>query len=259
MRESDQLTLREMLHRVANWFPDKEGVVDETSRYTYKELMEQSQRCAALYHKLGVRKGDRVAFMLYPSTVHCIALFGAFELGALPVALHVRETAKALSGMVDRLSPRILVYDASMEKMAHDLLNLCPMVTGSVRATSSVPSNLYPEAKPSAEIPLDLKNYTLDFEPMPVYETDPVAIILSSGTTGVPKGIVHTNRTFMEGARGAVYNYNGIKPTDAFLNIFTTSFIAWFNSTLPFLNVGSKVVFRSKWDPKVYLEAIHLH
>jgi fatty-acyl-CoA synthase len=58
----------------------------------------------------------------------------------------------------------------------------------------------------------------------------------------------------MEGARGGVYNYNGIKPSDSFINIFTTSFIAWYNATLPFFNVGAKVVFRSKWDPKMYLE-----
>jgi len=256
MRESDQLTVREMLHRAARWFPDKEAVVDETTRYTYKQLLEMARNCAALYHELGVRKGDRVAFMLYPSTVHCIALFGAFELGALPVALHIRETAKALSQAVDRLSPRVLVYDASLEEAAHKLLSLCPGITGSVLAISSVPAKPHPPAEPSARIPADLSNHKMDFEPMPVYETDPVAIVLSSGTTGIPKGIIHTNRTFIEGARGAVYNYNGIKPTDAFLNVFTTSFIAWFNSSLPFFNVGAKVVFRTKWDPKVYLEAV---
>jgi len=255
MRESDQLTVREMLHRAARWFPNNEVAVDETTRYTYKELLDQLQRCAALYHTLGVRKGDRVALMLYPSTVHCIALFAAFELGALPVALHVRETAKALTPMVDRLAPRLLVYDASMEGKAKELLESSPFVTGSIRATSSVPAQLDPGAKPAAEIPADLKDYSMDFEPMPVYASDPAAIVLSSGTTGLPKGIVHTNRTLTDGARGGLYNYNGIKPSDALLNIFTTSFVAWYNASLPFFNVGAKIVFRSKWDPKAYLEA----
>ena len=256
MRESDQLTAREILHRSARWFPNNEVAVDETTRYRYKELLDQVERCAALYHALGVRKGDRVTLMLYPSTVHCIALFAAFELGALPVALHVRETAKALSPMVDRLSPRVLVYDASMEAKARELLELCPLITGSVRATSSVAAQPDAEAKPAAEIPADLRNYTLDFEPMPVYESDPAAIVLSSGTTGLPKGIVHTNRTLTDGARGGLYNYNGLKPSDALLNIFTTSFVAWYNASFPFFNVGAKIVFRSKWDPKAYLEAV---
>ncbi len=256
MRESDQMTVREMFHRAARWFPNHEVAVDETTRYTYSELLDQVQRCAALYHSLGVRKGDRVVLMLYPSTVHCIALFAAFELGALPVGLHIRETAKALAPMVERLSPRILVYDASMEEKAKGLLDASPAVTGSIRAASSVPAQPHPEAGPAAEIPADLKNYTMDFEPMPVYESDPAAIVLSSGTTGIPKGIVHTNGTLTHGARGGLYNYNGIKPGDALLNIFTTSFVAWYNASLPFFNVGAKIVFRCKWDPKEYLEAV---
>ncbi len=256
MKESDLLTVREMLRRASRWFPNNDAVTDETTRYTYRELMEHAQRCAAIYHKLGVRKGDRVAFMLYPSTVHCIALFAAFELGALPVALHIRETTKALAETIEGFSPRVLVYDATMTETAQKVLSLSPGVTGSIQATSSMPIQPYPDATPDAEIPADLKDYEMDFEPMPVYETDPAVIALSSGTTGIPKGIVHTNRTFTEGARGAIYNYNGIKPTDAFLNIFTTSFIAWYNSSLPFFNVGAKVVFRNKWDPKVYMEAV---
>ncbi len=256
MRESDLLTVREMLRRASKWFPNNDAVTDETTRYTYSELMEQAKQCAKLYYELGVRKGDRVAFMLYPSTVHCIALFAAFELGALPVALHIRETAKSLAETIEGISPRVLVYDAAMAETAQKVLELSPGVTGSIQAISSVPAEPHPDAKPNAVIPTDLKDYEMDFEPMPVYETDPVAIMLSSGTTGIPKGILHTNSTFMHGARGAIYNYNGIKPTDAFLNIFTTSFIAWFNSSLPFFNVGAKVVFRSKWDPKVYMETV---
>ena len=71
------VTLRDMLHRAADWFPQGERVVDELFRYTSPQLREQVQRCAALYHALGVRKGDRVALLLLPSANHVVALFAA--------------------------------------------------------------------------------------------------------------------------------------------------------------------------------------
>ena len=73
--------LRDMLHRAAKWFPNNEAVVDDLYRYTYAELKDKVQRMAKLLHTRGVRKGDRVALLMYPSVQHVVALFGAFELG----------------------------------------------------------------------------------------------------------------------------------------------------------------------------------
>ena len=67
------VTARDMLHRAADWFPQGERVVDGLFRYTYPQLREQVQRCAALYHALGVRKGDRVALMTVGSVQHTVA------------------------------------------------------------------------------------------------------------------------------------------------------------------------------------------
>ncbi len=256
MRQTNPFAVRDMLSRSAKFFPDNDAVVDETTRYTYSELYEKVQQCAAIYHKLGVRKGDRVLMMMFPSTIHVVALFAAFELGALPVGLHIRETPKGLSKITEKVSPRILVYDAALEPQAKELLDLCPLVTGTVRATSSVPVGDTADTGHAAEIPADLKDYTMDFEPMPVYDHDTAAICLSSGTTGVPKGIMHTNRTFLETARGVIYNVNGIKSNDAYLNVITTSFVAWYNSALPFFNAGAKQVFRYKWDSVDYVKTL---
>jgi hypothetical protein len=67
------------------------------------------QTRAALYHELGVEKGERIALMPYFGRVLCIARFGAFHPGALAVDMHVLETAKAVSPIVDRISPRALI------------------------------------------------------------------------------------------------------------------------------------------------------
>lgn len=194
--------LREMLHRAAKWFPNNEAVVDDLYRYTYAQLKDQVQRMAKLLHTRGVRKGDRVALLMYPSVQHVVALFGTFELGAIPSALHLRESPKILAAVLERLSPRVLVYDGALDELAEELRRLAPLVSHGIRAVSE----LTPPDKiggPDPVIPRDLADYTLDFEPMPIFSHDTSMIALSSGTTGVPKGIMHTHRTQIESARGA--------------------------------------------------------
>jgi long-chain acyl-CoA synthetase len=254
MSAGDQLTIRAALHRAARWYPGSPAVADPTGRLDYAGLADASRRAAALYHDLGVRKGDRVALLLYPSVVHAVAVLGAVELGALPAALHVRESPAILAATLARVAPRVLVFDAALEALAAEVLARCPLPTGLVRARSAIPAPAGARAlAPAATWPDDLARPVADREPVPLREGDPAAIVFSSGTTGVPKGIVHTNRTLLESARGAIYYWGGIKPTDSILNPMTTSFIGWYNLALPFLNVGAKNVFLPRWDPRAYL------
>ncbi|WP_158513143.1 class I adenylate-forming enzyme family protein [Immundisolibacter cernigliae] len=249
------VTARDMLHRAADWFPQGERVVDGLFRYTYPRLREQVLRCAALYHQLGVRKGDRVALMTVGSVQHVVALFGAIELGAIPAALHVRESVGTLSGVLEQLSPRVLVYDGAFAGVADELRQRKRLVTGFVRIVSphTPPEQLTAGSDPV--LPRDLEGYRLDFEPMEIHEHDTAIIALSSGTTGLPKGVMHSNRTLMEGARGGSYLWR-MMPSDAMCNMMSTAFIGWYNVTLPVINAGAKVVFMPHWDAQGFLQAV---
>jgi acyl-coenzyme A synthetase/AMP-(fatty) acid ligase len=231
--------LRDMLHRAAKWFPNNEAVVDDLYRYTYAQLKDQVQRMAKLLHSRGVRKGDRVALLMYPSVQHVVALFGAFELGAIPSALHLRESPKILAAVLERLSPRVLVYDGALEELA--ISELTP-----------------PDKREGGDdpvIPRDLADCALDFEPMPIYGHDTSMIALSSGTTGVPKGIMHTHRTQIESARGGAFVFDA-DPYACIVNVSTTAFIGWYNCTIPFLNAASKIVFMAQWDAQRFLQKL---
>ncbi len=252
---TNETNLREMLHRAAKWFPNNEAVVDDIYRYTYAELKDQVQRMAKLLHTRGVRKGDRVALLMYPSVGHVVALFGAFELGAVPCALHLRESPKTLAAVIERLSPRVLVYDGALDQLADELRNLTPLISFGIRAVSEMtPAEKIVGSDPV--IPRDLVQYALDFEPMPIRGDDVAMIVLSSGTTGVPKGIMHTHRTQIESARGGASIFD-TNPYSCIVNASTTSFIGWYNCTMPFLNAAGKVVFMTRWDPKRYLQKLH--
>ncbi|MEL0083398.1 MAG: class I adenylate-forming enzyme family protein [Gammaproteobacteria bacterium] len=249
MAEQEQLSVRSMLHRTARYFANNDALVDDYNHYNYGQMLDQVQRSAALLHSLGVRKGDRVALMTLPSSIHVIALFGVIELGAIPVTLHAREKAGVLAKVLDRLMPRALIYHEKLAETANELRSLMPEITGFVCARSGQPDQL---AVPDPCIPDDLGGYEMDFEPMPIMADETAAIVLTSGTTGIPKGVMHSNRGMVEGARGAVYPFD-VGPFSCQVNLFTTSFMGWYNVALPYINVGGKLVFMEQWDPAAYL------
>ncbi len=159
MHNDNDATVRDMVHRAAKWFPNNEAVVDDICRYTYTELLDKVQRMAKLLHTQGVRKGDRVALLMYPSANHVVALFGAIELGAIPVALHLRESPATISATLERLSPRTLVYDGLLAELADHIRQTVPLITGYIRAQSERTPQAVLDSSPDPVIPRDLPDY----------------------------------------------------------------------------------------------------
>lgn len=250
----NELTLRDLVHRAARDYPDHEAVADQRYRYTYSELKDAVQRMARLLHTQGVRKGDRVVLLMPPCTSHVIALFGAVELGAIPCSLHVREADNTLAAVVERLSPRLLVYDGVYAEKAALLRERVPPITAGILASSELtPADAAATHDPV--VPADLQHYSPDFEPMPVAVDDTAVIALSSGTTRLPKGIMHTHRTLLASARNGA-RYMDVSAQTCTISTFSTAFIGWYNMYLPFLFAAAKVVFVSQWDPRRYVQTM---
>jgi len=255
MPESRGPNLRQALHRTARHHAHSEALVDAQHRYTYQQMLARAQQTAALLFRLGVRKGDRVALMLLPSTIHPIALYGCWELGAVPVALHVREKLPVLVKTLERISPRALIYDGSFAEQVAQIRTQVPLITGYVRARSEATPADQIRSGDEPVIPDDLDRYPLDFEPMALAGHDLAAIVLTSGTTGIPKGVLHTHARLVESCRAAVYPF-GLTPHSSTLNMFTTSFMGWSNLALPYFNIGARQVFHDHWDPQRVLKTI---
>ncbi len=248
MSVSLPLTIPNAFARVARWFAGGEAVVDSATRLTYAELDALSLRAAALFVALGAKPEKPLALLCPPSAIYLVAWLGAVRMGALPMALHTRESAATLAGICRKMEPSLLVYDASMEALASGIAAGYPGLRACVEAVSALPPKRGGAVSPAASIPIDLNGAPKDAPLARPAEDDPAVIVLSSGTTSVPKGVVHSHRGFVENARSNLYMYQGLLPRDRSLVPLSTAFIGCYNGWFPFLNAGACTIFMEHFD-----------
>ncbi len=242
------LTIPNAFARNARWFAGGEAVVDSSTRLTYAELDDLSLRAAALFASLGAEPGKPLALLCVPSSVYLVAWLGAIRMGALPMALHTRESAPTLAAICRKMGPTLLVYDASMEVLTSGIVANYPDLRALVEARSALPPKRSGVVRPIASIPADLAATPPHARPGLPAEDDPAVIVLSSGTTSVAKGVVHTHRGFIENARTNLYMYQGLLPRDRSLVPLSTAFIGCYNGWFPFLNAGACTIFMEHFD-----------
>ncbi len=241
------LTIPNSFARNARWCASAEAVVDSATRLTYAELDALSLRAAGLFAALGAESGKPLALLCVPSAIYMVAWLGAVRMGALPMALHTRESASTLAAICRKMEASLLVYDASMEALA-DGIAAHAGLRALVEACSALPPKRGGDVRPAASIPADLRSASPDVRLASPAEDDPALIVLSSGTTSIPKGVIHTHRGFIENARTNLYMYQGILPRDRSLVPLSTAFIGCYNGWFPFLNAGARTIFMEHFD-----------
>jgi fatty-acyl-CoA synthase len=242
------LTIPNAFARAARWFGDGEAVVDSATRLSYSELDELSRRAAALFAALGAEPGEPLALLCPPSAIYLVAWLGAVRIGALPMALHTRESRATLAAVCRKIQPSLLVYDASMEDLAAGIAAGYPQLRACIEVVSAVPPKRSGAVAATASIPADLNGALPDVPLANPAEDDPAVIVLSSGTTSVPKGVVHSHRGFVENARTNLYLYQGLLPRDRSLVPLSTAFIGCYNGWFPFLHAGACTIFMEHFD-----------
>jgi fatty-acyl-CoA synthase len=185
-------TLYESLQSVVQELPDKEAIVLGETRLTYRQLGERVDGLAAGLSQLGVGKGDKVCLMLPTCVENLYAFFALAKLGApfVPMspqfrpfeAQHLLGDSEAVA-LITAAQLRNYDYLAMIEGIRPNLPNLRHVIAmGGTDDGKAVSLDGLLQTQPTA---------TIGAAPEP---DDLLALLYTSGTTGFPKGAMHTHR-----------------------------------------------------------------
>src|SRR5207248_9609440 len=107
LRDLDTLNVRDFLEEAARAVPDETFLIHGPERITYREFHRRVDVAACAWHELGIRKGDRVAFMLENRPEFLQAWLGLAKIGAILVAFNTRWQATEVAHFLALTEPRV--------------------------------------------------------------------------------------------------------------------------------------------------------
>jgi long-chain acyl-CoA synthetase len=246
-----RLVLPDMIRRSARKYPDKTAIVDGSRRASYAEFDADVDRLANALLGRGLRKGDRVATVGANSYAYCVSMFGIQRAGLVWLPINQNLQPADIDFIVGHAEPKFAivddalyagpigrVFDGRLKAQALAVIVFDPSIA-SERTTFD--TLLADGAATNPQVDLD--------------DRDICQIMYTSGTTGRPKGVMHSHLSVYAALFGNVVDF-GVRTADvtnAMLPLFHCAQHCLVSSV--FLVGGTAVIMRSV-DPGAFIEAI---
>ncbi len=212
-------------------------LADETQSLTGKLLWARIASVANQLFESGFKKGDVVAFYCTSSIPQAVTFFACLVSGIIPCCLHTRETNERNRKNIKFIKAKALFSDRDLSDQAEALIK---------------PNSIIILSQEFIKIRIEKKLAT-DVAP-----SDLALVLISSGTTGEPKCISHTQETLAATAEYGPYNYECWSDKDSTIVIMAPSFAAWIHTVLPFIFIQGRIVFCSSFDPSNFLQTLEV-
>lgn len=251
-----KVNIGSMLAKRSFLIPEKEAFIDvgHKNRLTYCQYNANANRAANALKQLGIQKGDRVALLMMNSAVYMELFFGIAKIGAICVPLNWRLTAEELTYILRDSEATSLVYDDEFKKIVSE-------IHSSGSSSSSVVNWIHSVAGDTDVFAENLGNLYLhssDTEPsVEAFDDDPLFIMYTSGTTGQPKGAVHTHNTVLWAAINMDSTWE-LRHEDRFFVPLPLFHVGALMPTIMAVYTGITVIALRTFDPSLAWKTIEM-
>lgn len=181
-----------MLDMNARKFGDTDCLRYNGKSFSYRAVKETAERGAAVLQSRGVHKNDKIAIMSQNTPAFVFVFYAVMKAGAVAVPINHRLMPPEVQYILDHSDSKMIFFDGS----------LVPVVSKVSTAADKVAMDSPAEGFDQFESLLEKAG---EFVPVKVCDDDLAEILYTSGTTGKPKGCLHTHRSvIMAAATGAL-------------------------------------------------------
>ncbi|HTY06417.1 MAG TPA: acetate--CoA ligase [Gemmatimonadales bacterium] len=209
-----------------------EGEPGEVRRLTYGDLLRDVCRCANALKSLGVQKGDRVAIYMPMVPEVAVAMLACARLGAVHTVVFGGFSSESLRDRINDARARVLITADGGYRRGGQV----PLKQNADEALAGTPSieHVMVLKRTGQEVPMKagrdhwwdalLDRAPAECPPEPMDAEDPLFILYTSGTTGKPKGILHTTGGYLTQVYATTKWVFDLKDSDVF---WCTADVGW--------------------------------
>ncbi len=270
----NEKTIADMFEEVAAVFSEKEALVSENRRISYREYKEKVMSFAGGLLRLGIKKGDKIAILLPNCPEWLYSMFGTMAIGGIIVPINTRYKSSELLHILTHSESKLLImvdqfvnidYLQIFREMCPEMEDYQPgkletaklpalkslVVLGEKRTKSAFQFEEILELGRKANNRRDVERMKSDLHP-----DDVVNIVYTSGTTGDPKGAMLTQKGILNNGFNCGENQKLTSKDRMLMHIPLFTVFGCVNAAMATTSHGATIILTPHFDPKKSLQAI---